>query len=130
MTRQSRLRLKCCTNEVATPFAALEEPFVDQLLVGQNDGVPRNRENGGQFPARRHAGARRQAALLDGGNNHLPDLDLKRASTMRKTAEQRIPDNGFIAAKIIGGRGCCGYSGTVFQAKQPLWLYPIHAFSV
>ena len=78
-------------DEIAAPFARAQEALVDELPVGQHDGVARDVERGRELAARGHAGAGDEPALLDRRHDHLADLHLERTLAPREVAEQQRP---------------------------------------
>ena len=86
-------------DKIAASLAAFEKPLIDQLLVGQYDGVAGHPQKGGEIAALRHPRIARNTALLNRSHDHLPDLNLKRTPLVRKLAEQRLPNDRLIAAE-------------------------------
>ena len=67
------------------------QALVDELLVGEHDGVARHAELVGHLAARGHRLARRQLAVEDRADQHLADLRLQAQALARRALQQLLP---------------------------------------
>ena len=137
-------------DEIAAALARFEEAFIDELPIGEHHRVAGDAEREGELSARRHARIGGEATLLDRGDDHLADLDLKRPLVEREIAEENAPIEAAFASLLppdgrFGGEAPLGKafaSGLsagnaragipvpllwadkhVIQAKAILWFY-------
>ena len=77
--------------EIAAALARFEKAGIDEVLVGEHDGVARDPELLGELAARGHRGSRREAPVENCRDQHLPDAGLERPLAAWRQGEQLAP---------------------------------------
>ena len=90
--RDRELRpLDLAAYEIAAALARYEKARIDEVLVGEHDGVARDPELLGELAARGHCGSRREAPVENCRDQHLPDAGLERPLAAWRQGEQLAP---------------------------------------